>query len=741
VSFLYQSLLTIGLPLVALPLVIHLINLRRHRRVEWAAMQFLLESQKRNRKWIILKQLLLLLLRTTAIALAVFMLAGPAIKSGWAALFGGSVTHHLILLDDSYSMSDEWEETSAFDEAKGVVVRVLRQARQRSGDQLVTLVRFSEARELEAGGQASFDRQPLDAQTLVSLERRLGQWEPSESAAGPAEALQAATRLPDPAPGETRIAYLISDFRRRQWDEQAALRQLASRLRERSSKLLMVQSVYDEHPNLAVTRLEPESGIRAAGIETWIEATVANHGDQAATNVTVSIEQDGARLPAVVVDEILPGKEATRRFRATFPEAGPHQLEARLESDAIDADNRRYFAAQIPPSFPVLVIDGSPDGDDGYYLRNALSPGGRPLGGWAPQVEPASYLRRHERLEDYAAICLLDVSRLDEPEVAALESYVAGGGGLAMFLGPQTARSFYNERLYRDGAGLLPAPLDVPTQLLRESGVATPDVVVSDHPVFRIFAGERNSFLAVAKVDFYYGVDPLWTLPESGDVRVLARLRNRAPLVIEKRLGEGRAIVALCKLSPKPTDLGPWSNLGVNPVFPVIANELVGYLSAARRRFDLRDVEEPLEIMAPESQYLPEVRIRRPGAGEHDAATVVPDAANGQYRIKAPGAVSSGVWQFQLASREGKPETWFAAVNVAPGEGDLHLVDRDELARRLRGVDFDYALASEFTELDDSLVGARLDDAFLYGLLVALVAEQLLAASASYHPARQRRAA
>jgi hypothetical protein len=60
-SFLFQSLLAIGIPLIGLPLLIHLINLRRHQRIEWAAMEFLLESQKRNKKWIVLKQLLLLL--------------------------------------------------------------------------------------------------------------------------------------------------------------------------------------------------------------------------------------------------------------------------------------------------------------------------------------------------------------------------------------------------------------------------------------------------------------------------------------------------------------------------------------------------------------------------------------------------------------------------------------------------------------------------------------------------------
>jgi hypothetical protein len=741
VSFLYASLLSIGLPLLAAPLIIHLINLRRHRRIQWGAMQFLLESQKRNKKWIVLKQILLLLLRTAAIGLAVMMLAGPVIRSGWASLFGSGVTHHLVLLDDSYSMGDAWDETTAFEEAKRVIVRVLDQARGRSDEQLVTLLRFSEAKNLAAGAASAFDRAPLDAETLTNLERHLSKLEPSESDAGPVDAIQAANRLSEPTPGESRIAYLITDFRRRQWQEQTQLRQLVSRLRDRSSKLLLVQSAYDERPNLAITQLAPEAGIRAAGVETWMEVTIANYGDQSANNVTVSLEQDGSRLPAVVVDDIPAGEEATRRFRVTFPAPGAHQLAARLEGDALVADNEHYFAAEVPAAFPVLVIDGSPSGDDGYYFRNALSPGGRNLAGWTPQVEPVSFLRQHDKLADFAVIALLDVARLDDPEVAALEEYVKSGGGLAVFLGPEAVRSFYNDQLYRDGQGLLPAPLDVPAQLLRDARFTAPDLEVTDHPVFHIFAGERNSFLSVAKVDFYYGIDPLWQAPTSGDVKTIARLRNRAPLFMEKSLGEGRVVVGLVKLSSRPTDLGTWSNLSLNPVFPVLANELVGYLSATRRRYDVRGVDQPVTLAVDEARYVPEVRVRSPVAADRDGAAITPDARDGRYEITAPGAPHSGVWEFQLTTREGKPETRLVAVNVPTGEGDLHLAPRAELDQQLRGIDYEFSMASQFSDTAEELAGSRLGDAMLYALIAALVCEQLLAYSASYHPAAAARKA
>ena len=62
-TFDFMTLLWWGLPFAAAPVIIHLINLLRHRVVRWPAMEFLLASQRKYRTRILLKQLLLLLLR------------------------------------------------------------------------------------------------------------------------------------------------------------------------------------------------------------------------------------------------------------------------------------------------------------------------------------------------------------------------------------------------------------------------------------------------------------------------------------------------------------------------------------------------------------------------------------------------------------------------------------------------------------------------------------------------------
>ena len=103
-QFTFQAL-TGGFLIALVPLLIHLINLMRHRRVKWAAMEFLLKSYKKHRKWVWLKQLLLLLLRMAIVAVIVAMLAQWDPQNTWFTRWGGRVTHHFVVVDDSYSMA------------------------------------------------------------------------------------------------------------------------------------------------------------------------------------------------------------------------------------------------------------------------------------------------------------------------------------------------------------------------------------------------------------------------------------------------------------------------------------------------------------------------------------------------------------------------------------------------------------------------------------------------------------
>ena len=73
-SFLQPAML-FALPAIALPIIIHLINRLRFRKVRFAAMEFLLQSQKRNKRRVLFEQLLLLLMRIMIVLLIAALIA------------------------------------------------------------------------------------------------------------------------------------------------------------------------------------------------------------------------------------------------------------------------------------------------------------------------------------------------------------------------------------------------------------------------------------------------------------------------------------------------------------------------------------------------------------------------------------------------------------------------------------------------------------------------------------------
>src|SRR5437588_10811483 len=94
--------------MVSAPIIIHLINRMRFRRVRWAAMEFLLKSQKRNRRRLIIEQLILLALRCLLVPLVGLLLARFISDALAFARPQGSL--HVVLLDDTASIGDAWRQ-------------------------------------------------------------------------------------------------------------------------------------------------------------------------------------------------------------------------------------------------------------------------------------------------------------------------------------------------------------------------------------------------------------------------------------------------------------------------------------------------------------------------------------------------------------------------------------------------------------------------------------------------------
>ncbi len=95
----------------------------------------------------------------------------------------------------------------------------------------------------------------------------------------------------------------------------------------------------------------------------------------------------------------------------------------------------------------------------------------------------------------------------------------------------------------------------------------------------------------------------------------------------------------------------------------------------------------------------------------------------------------SGYYESMLVRNDNSSEIRRYAYNVEPAEGDLAALDQTRLAERLKGLNYQFDKAAAFQTAQNESTGDNLRESILYALIILLIGEQILAYSASYHPA------
>ena len=120
------AMLGLGALAVGVPILIHLLNKRRFKIVEWAAMDFLFQADKKNRRRVRLENFILLALRCLAMLLIGMLLARPFLPSTMTkALNQVQKYERVILLDDSLSQKVLVGNETALEVAKNSLTQML----------------------------------------------------------------------------------------------------------------------------------------------------------------------------------------------------------------------------------------------------------------------------------------------------------------------------------------------------------------------------------------------------------------------------------------------------------------------------------------------------------------------------------------------------------------------------------------------------------------------------------------
>src|SRR5579883_2600565 len=207
--FLHPWFMVAGGLLVSAPILIHLINRMRFKRIRWAAMEFLLKSQKRNRRRLIIEQMVLLALRCLLVLLTGFLVARFV-----GARPTGQETTHIVILDDTPSMADQFTEkgpkTNSLEVAREQIKLLAHSAAQSPMHQQMRIYLLSDL------DTVLFD-QRLNERSVDAIDEKLRNIKPSALHIDPIAGINKGQVLFNDVAQGQKVLHLVSDFRDIDW--------------------------------------------------------------------------------------------------------------------------------------------------------------------------------------------------------------------------------------------------------------------------------------------------------------------------------------------------------------------------------------------------------------------------------------------------------------------------------------------------------------------------------------------
>jgi hypothetical protein len=694
-----NPLVLLGLAAAAIPLIIHLFNFRRPKRVDFSSLAFLKELQKSTMQRVRIKQWLLLALRTLAIATLVFAFARPTLQSGLAGTLGGRASSSVaIVIDNSLSMTvrDGGGEymTQARDLASAIVDQLA------PGDEIFVIGTADRS----AVTPAVFKNRGAALDAVASLEAR-------PSAAVTSHVLARAASLLETAVHLNKEIYLISDLQRTTLIDSAR----AHVPDEIRTILLPIGD--RKHSNVAVTGVEIASRIVEVGQPVRIDATIVNYGDEPIEDYVASIYLEGERVAQATVD-LPPGIPATAVFTTTPQRRGWLSGLVQIEEDAFDHDNVRHFTLHIPERRKVLVVRGEEQRTD--YIELALSPR-LAQGRVAFDLETVSETALAATgLGAFDAVILLGVRTLSSGEVSALGRYVEEGGGVLLFPSARAAAQDYNALLESLNGGAFSG---FSGELGSSRPIAAFERVDLEHVLFEgVFGRQARDETRVESPDVYHAMN---YSPSTGSEQTLIQLSNGFPFLQEVR--HGRGVVFLVAVAPDPA----WSDLPVRGLFIPLLYRSMYYLSASEsvageqltvgkggelRIAGVGDVE-PLRLIAPDGGEITPEQRNLFGAMLLSIDAAALDEA-GLYDVRVGERLLRRI-AVNLDSRESNLETFSA------GEAQRRL--SDVTGSRIRTVESVAAGMDRVLQaLHEERTGRELWNVFLMLALFFLAAEMVV---------------
>lgn len=426
-----NAMLLSGLVAVFIPVLIHLLNRKSARIMDWGAIQFLRDSLVSRRRPILLEEILLLMARCLLMACLVLAVARPFVPAGsripWAivlpllllsvALLGAGIAvwpyrrwrWYLLgaalagfLLCGAAVLVERWMDTgrlrSRFRQDLAIIIdgSTSMQVRTEGGDTLfekaveeaagiVEMAPEGSTLSVIVGGGRPSVRTPAPSTDRAQVLRLLAELRPVGGTMRALDAIAAAVETLAQGYHVSKQIIIIGDNQENGWETTrpgrwALLKEVFGTLPAEPRLIYRHIDRPGSFRNLAIADITFSRTLVGTDRDVGIDVRVTNSGTEPVTPESVSLVVEGETLTDNTVAQLAPGESETVRFRHRFGRAGCHVASASVKtSDDLPEDDAQTAVQHVVGTLKVLIVDGgwAPRFLDrpGAFAALALAPG------------------------------------------------------------------------------------------------------------------------------------------------------------------------------------------------------------------------------------------------------------------------------------------------------------------------------------------------------------------------------
>ncbi|MGH9719696.1 MAG: BatA domain-containing protein [Bryobacteraceae bacterium] len=484
---------------VGLPIWLHLLRQHKSTPLPFSSLMFFERRTQSSIKHRRLKYLLLLALRIALLILLALAFANPFIQSSSSSVSGESKLL-VLAIDNSFSMSQGGRLDRAKQEASQAVGAL------RPSDR-------GQALSFASGVSVIGGATPDSGADVASLRASIQTIRPSAARGSFAELARALRSIAASAKIPVE-AHVFSDMQKSSWPTNFADTRIGDGV-----KLVLHPVVNRREPNYTIETVNAPRRVYDPK-KVRIQATVAAFGAGQASK-KVALVLNGKELASKQV-EVAAGGRASVEFLTLDAPYGMSKGEIRLEpADSFAADDRMYFPVERSDPRRILFVHDARNTKDQLYFRTALE--ASVDAAFALDVVAPEQVGSRQ-LNTYALVVLSDVGSLPPSLEDSLRAYVRGGGSLWLALGRLAA-----------ARGKVPVSEEV---------VGEPRYFAREAERFRTASDLDPAHPSIRRANQWEGVKFYQSVPvQPGKSKVLAKLTDGSPLLLEKQVGEGRVLI------------------------------------------------------------------------------------------------------------------------------------------------------------------------------------------------------